>query len=151
MRHWPDSSRSSANCRLEWRPSWWSLGAHALLAALALASLWISELAGWLALLLSLAVAGWACRRLHGEWRAAAIELVIPWDPSRPVQVDGVAVEAFEVEWRGPLAMLRWRAPGCRREARLWWPDLLPPPARRELRLAASARAISSDTPQMAP
>ncbi|MFT4248494.1 MAG: hypothetical protein QM581_10805 [Pseudomonas sp.] len=151
MRNSQDSSRSSANCRLEWRPSWWSLGAHCLLAVLALASLWISELAGWLALPLSLTVAGWAGRCLHREWWAAGFELVIPWDPARPVRVDGVAVAAFEVEWRGPLAMLRWRAPGSRREARLWWPDLLSPPARRELRLAASARAVSSDTPQMAP
>ena len=151
MRNWPNSSRSSAVCRLEWRPSWWSLGACMLLTALAIVSLWLAALPEWLALLASLAIAVACGRRLQAEWWAAEFELVIPWDPDRPVCVAGVAVDAFEVHWRGPLALLRWHPPNGVRQARLWWPDLLPPTARRELRLAASARVVPSDRRQVAP
>lgn len=151
MRAWPNSSVSSAACRLEWRPSRWSMTACGVLSALAIVSLWLSELAGWLALGGSFLVAGWGMARIRAERRSMPLELVIPWDPQRPVVVAGAVVDAFEVEWRGPLAMLRWTVPGQGRDGRLGWPDLLPPPARRELRLAASARAVPSDAPQMAP
>jgi toxin CptA len=127
------------------------MSACGLLSSLAIISLWLSELAGWLALAGSILVAGWGLARIRAERCSEAFEVVIPWDAVRPVVVAGAAVEAFELEWRGPLALLRWKVPGQGRDARLWWPDLLPPPARRELRLAASARAISSNASQMAP
>ncbi len=151
MRACSNSSVSSAACRLEWRPSRWSMAACGVLSGLAVASLWISELPGWLALAGSGLAAGWGVRRIWRERDAKPFELVIPWDPDRPVVVAGRPADTFDVEWRGPLAMLRWSWPGRRRDGRLWWPDLLPPPARRELRLAAAARAVPPARPQMAP
>lgn len=150
MRASNNSSAPSAACRLEWRPSRWAIAACGVLSALAIASLWLSELPGGLALAGSGLVAAWATSRIRRERDAVPFELVIPWNAAYPVVVEGRAAEAFELEWRGPLAMLRWSVAG-RWDGRLWWPDLLPLPARRELRLAASARAVPSDAPQMAP
>jgi hypothetical protein len=51
--------------------------------------------------------------------------------------LDGQPLTFAEVQWRGPLAFLRWRdAAGQGRLA--WWPDTLPPAKRRELRVAAA-------------
>lgn len=151
MRNCTNSSSSSAICRLDWRPSSWSQCAGIALTALALLSLWLSELAAVPALsatMLLLLRGVWQWQR---ERAAEAFAVSIPWDRQRAVTVAGVEVSDFRVEWRGSLALLRWRSRGCRRwQGRLWWPDLLPPPARRELRLAMNARTAAVTAPPVA-
>lgn len=57
-----------------------------------------------------------------------------------PVLVDGMPVHAASVSWRGPLAFIRWDDAAGRTQRMAWWPDTLPAPKRRELRLAAPLR-----------
>ncbi|MGY0560811.1 MULTISPECIES: hypothetical protein [unclassified Luteimonas] len=57
-----------------------------------------------------------------------------------PVLIDGVPVHEASVTWRGPLAFLRWNDGAGRTRRLAWWPDTLPAPLRRELRLAAPLR-----------
>ncbi|WAC63699.1 hypothetical protein OVA13_02600 [Pseudoxanthomonas sp. SL93] len=63
------------------------------------------------------------------------------WFPGdgRAPTVDGQPVDAVQVTWRGPLAFMRWRDRAGRWQRLAWWPDTLPAPMRRELRLAASS------------
>jgi toxin CptA len=72
------------------------------------------------------------------------------WPVAGPPTVDGVAVEAVVIRWRGPLAFLRWRAAGGRIHRLAWWPDVLDCRARRELRLAADRYSASRSAPRMA-
>ncbi len=150
MRNRLPSSPPSAPCRLDWRPSRWLIFALSALLPLAGGAIWRCGLAPIPALALAaLVTVRWGmliCR----EWRRPAATLVIPWNETA-VTVDGKAVHDFRIQWHGPLAMLSWAGKGRRREWRLFWPDTLPPAARRELRLAADARAISSRASQMAP
>ncbi|KAB7763220.1 MULTISPECIES: hypothetical protein [Xanthomonas] len=150
MRAPPISSLPSAPCRLDWRPSRWLLAALTLLGALAPLSLLGSDLPphlAWPAAALALLYAAWLLRREAGR---APRALLIPAGAGAP-SVDGVAVSALQVAWRGPLAFVRWRDAQGRTQRLAWWPDTLPPAARRELRLAAAAHAASSAPPQMAP
>lgn len=57
-----------------------------------------------------------------------------------PVLVNGMPVQAASVSWRGPLAFIRWDDAAGRTQRMAWWPDTLPAPMRRELRLAAPLR-----------
>ncbi len=66
------------------------------------------------------------------------------------VTVDADPVDDLALHDRGWLLQLQWRAQG-RRHARLFWPDTLPPPARRELRLAVRGYCISRSRPAVAP
>ncbi|AJC48114.1 hypothetical protein [Xanthomonas sacchari] len=146
----PISSPPSAPCRLDWRPSRWLLAALTLLGALAPLSLLGSDLPprlAWPAAVLALLYAVWLLRR---EARRAPRMLLVPAGAGTP-SIDGVAVSALQVDWRGPLAFVCWRDAQGRTQRLAWWPDTLPPAARRELRLAASAHAASSAPPQMAP
>lgn len=54
------------------------------------------------------------------------------------VTCDGEPIHDASLQWRGPLAFLRWRDAQGRIRRRAWWPDTLPVERRRELRLAAS-------------
>ena len=146
----PSSSPGSAPCRLEWRPSRRLLLAYATLIPLACAGAWLSALPAALAgpLCLALVLAG--ARR----WRWLALRpprrLLIRL-PGRPSCVDGLPVADLRVTWHGPLARVSWRRGPGWRQALLFWPDTLPPPRRRELRLAACRRAVSPLPPGMAP
>jgi toxin CptA len=55
------------------------------------------------------------------------------------------------LQWRGPLAFLRWRDSDGRMHRLAWWPDVLPVAARRELRLAALDGAGAVPAASMAP
>ena len=68
-----------------------------------------------------------------------------------PSTVDGRAVEAMMLSWRGPLAFLRWRDGDGRIGRRVFWPDTLPITQRRELRLAAPAPVNAQMPASMAP
>ncbi|MBB4125988.1 toxin CptA [Xanthomonas translucens] len=147
----PISSPPSAPCRLEWRPSRWLLAALALLSVLAPLSILGSDMpraCAWPAAALAALYAAWLLRR---EARQAPRALLIPTQGNVAASVDGQAVAALQVDWRGPLAFARWRDADGHVRRLAWWPDTLPPAARRELRLAAQARAASSAPPQMAP
>ncbi|WP_236551172.1 hypothetical protein [Luteimonas sp. 9C] len=119
-----------------------------VLGAGACVALWLSELPPLAAVcgmppVIAATVYCIACER-----RAPVRALVI--DAAGAAHLDGVVLDTPHIEWRGPLAILRWRE-GRRRRHLLWWPDRLPPPARRELRLAASALATRPPTDSMAP
>lgn len=148
----PTPSRSwkrSAPCRLDWRPSRWQCAAHVLLALLmplAVLGSGLPDPYRWPAALLATV---WAAGQGWHYARRPACHIVICAGDA-PVTVNGEPVDALSLQDRGWLLQLRWRADG-RRHARLFWPDTLPPAARRELRLAARAHCISRSRPAVAP
>jgi toxin CptA len=109
-----------------------------LVAGLALASLCASALpAPWVfgGGLAVVVYAGTCLRRDLRQppgvlaWRGTACEWHGP---------DGVvALGSVNLRWRGPLATLSARDEAGKLRRLSWWPDTLPPPARRALRLAA--------------
>jgi len=146
----PRSSRVSAPCRLEWRPSRWLLAiltAFALLAPFAVLASEMPRAPAW----------AWATAAfLHGlhlvrrEALRAPVAIVVRPDAAADT-VDGAAARELRVDWRGPLAFVRWRDGQGRMHRRSFWPDTLPAPRRRELRLAATAAAAARDAVSMAP
>ena len=58
-----------------------------------------------------------------------------------------LALSAVNVRWRGPLATLEGRDPAGKLRRLAWWPDTLPPPARRALRLATDRRPRPARVP----
>ncbi|MFT3762720.1 MAG: hypothetical protein QM761_08970 [Pseudoxanthomonas sp.] len=158
----PNSFRSSSasagcspptnapGCRLEWRPSRWLLAALALISLLAAFSVLASEMpriAAWPLALAALGYGIWTIRREAGR---PAREFVFPGNAS-PAMLDGRPLEAVRVHWRGPLAFVQWREADGRAGRLSFWPDTLPPPRRRELRLAAGAGDTTRDRRVMAP
>ena len=123
--HW---SSASACCRLEWRPSRWVIGALLGLAVLAPLAVLASEMPRTGAVPLAVVASGWGAAAAWREARKAPRELLWPAAGGSP-QLDGRPLAGAALEWRGPLAFLRWRG------GRLsWWPDTLPRHKRRELR-----------------
>lgn len=108
------------------------------MAPLAALAVLFSDLPRLVAWPLAVFAAGHAARLLHREHIRPGHALVISTD-GMMVAVDDCDVEAFAVQWRGPLAFASWRdsTGGLRRL--VWWPDTLPVASRRELRLAALA------------
>lgn len=154
--HWSHASASClpdragpGECRIAWRPSRIEARAVLALGGLAGASGFATELPVAAAALLAAAclLHGWRLAR-RGLARAP-VELV--WQGAGALAVDGHAVDAAALQWRGPLAFLRYRDRDGRVRRRVFWPDVLDPPARRELRLAASGLAASPDRASMAP
>ncbi len=138
----------AAGCRLERRASRWLAAALALLGVLAAVAVLASEMprvAAWPLALAALARGAWLARR---EATAAPGGIVVA---GGGCSVDGRAVEALAVRWRGPLAFVQWREAGGRRGAQAFWPDNLPAARRRELRLAAPAPAPARGAASMAP
>ncbi|TWT23125.1 hypothetical protein FQY83_00260 [Luteimonas marina] len=157
----PNSTRSSSasasslrtsapEARIEWRPSRWLLAAIAVLAVSAACAVLASEMPRGLAWPLAVAAVAHGARLFRRERRRPAQAFVLRGDAA-PVQVDGEAVEGFDLQWRGPLAFASWRDGRGRRRRRAWWPDTLPPPRRRELRLAAPAPEAARGGASMAP
>lgn len=116
------------------------LGAFSLLA---------SELPRWLGWPLAPVVVLAGVRAARAELRKPQRQLVWP-GLEAPVSIDGQAIAEAVVEWRGPLAFLRWREPDGRMRRLGWWPDTLPAAARRELRLAATGPRASRSPRSMA-
>lgn len=97
-----------------------------------------------------------ACAIFHGlrlahRYRRAPHQAV--WFPgeARDATVDGERMAQVRVRWRGPLAFVSWRTPTGERRHLAWWPDTLPPEARRELRLAAPVTGAGRRGAGMAP
>lgn len=151
----PSSSRSG-NCRpteplplrLAWRPSILLQAALASIGVCACIALWLSELPPVARICAMPLIVAATLHRIAIERRAPMRELVI--DAAGAAHLDGVVLDTPRLEWRGPLAILRWRD-GRRARRLLWWPDTLPQAARRELRLAASALVTRPPPDSMAP
>jgi toxin CptA len=108
-----------------------------------------TDLAGPARWPLALVAAGWAAGQGVHYARRPRCRMLIPADDT-PVDIDGEPVDRLVLHDRGPLIQLAWRS-GGRRHARLFWPDTLPPPLRRELRLTLRTRCISRSRPAVAP
>ncbi len=143
------ASRDATRITLQWRPSrgltfaLWSLVALAPWAVLG------SGLPRVLAWPLALGSALWAAREARRYARQAPMAFVLPGGAGPPT-CDGRPIREVRVHWRGPLARLEWMDPGGGRTRCLWWPDSLPAPARRELRLAMMQREAAPDRGSMA-
>lgn len=136
MRNSPHWSKGSAGCRLEWRPSRLLRALLILLGVLAAISVLASEMPRPFAWPLAVTALGYAAWRARREGHSPRRGFRFPGNGSAPT-VDGVPMHDAHLHWRGPLAFLRWRnRPGGRWRHAAWWPDTLPAPARRELRLA---------------
>lgn len=148
----PHSIRSfdtSAPCRLDWRPSRWLIATLVALAVLAAFSAVASDLPRWAAWPLALVALTYGLGLARREWRKPVCSVVIA-DRGAVVHIDGIKVERFVVQWRGPLAFASW-GDGHGRTARLvWWPDTLRRASRRELRLAAATPAAARPAQSMA-
>ena len=137
MRNSPRWSNGSVNCRLEWRPSRLLQALLILLGVLGAISVLASEMPrpfAWPVAIVALGYGGWRARR---EGRKARLAFWFPGNDRTPT-VDGEPMMEARLQWRGPLAFLRWRGRDdgrCRHAA--WWPDSLSAAQRRELRLAA--------------
>ena len=140
-----NSSNASLHCRLEWRPSHWLLVGFALLAALAMVSLWLSALPVWACVFGGILIAAFAAYRLRNEMRRARVH--IAWaGGDEPVVVErslqqGGRAEEFQfvaLNIRAGLVVLCLADERGRRTRWTWWPDTLDARGRRALRLAAS-------------
>lgn len=134
--------------RLAWRPSILLQGALASIGLCACIALLLSELPLVATLCAMPLVVAATLHRIAFERRAPVRAFVI--DAAGAAFLDGLVLDAPHIEWRGPLAILRWRD-GRRVRRLLWWPDTLPQPERRELRLAASALVTRPTPDSMAP
>ena len=75
---------------------------------------------------------------LRMAWRESVqpiLEVVVGADAEGRVIIGGSPVDAFRVDWRGPLAFIGWNGADGRRCRRSVWPDTLSSATRRELRL----------------
>ncbi|WP_244243956.1 hypothetical protein [Marilutibacter alkalisoli] len=83
------------------------------------------------------------------EFRRPGFELVVTGNDS--IRIDGRPVETFRLVWRGPLGFMSWRQSEGRMQRRLWLPDTLPAPTRRELRLALMRAEPAREAGSVAP
>lgn len=96
-------------CRLERRPSPLLIAALLSLAAAAAFAVLVSEMPRVAAWPLALAAIAYGGRLARREARTVPGEFVIPHATEARATVDGTAVEALSVRWRGPIAFLQWR------------------------------------------
>lgn len=148
MQKLPRSSNVFAACRLEWRPScvprlW--LGA---LAGLVPCALMASAMP--LALAFALSLPAFALAQWQRRQYCRAPSRVLLLRASGPLQVDEALFFDWRLLWRGPLVCVQWRAPGRRWQGLSFWPDTLPAPLRRELRLLLPADTAISAAAAMA-
>lgn len=141
MRRRQRLSVTSAPFRYEWRPSRWLTCALLGLSLLAAVSVLNCDLELLLAWPLAVVVSALGVFRARAEAVSRPRQILVPQPPAA-IHIDGGKVEAVELLERGPLLVLRWRH-GRRRCQLLFWPDTLPRPRRRELRLAVRAHAVS--------
>ena len=156
MPHSNRSSSASAHCppdatgvRLEWRPSQVLCAVVLLLGIFGAFALVSCEMPRWYAIPLALASIAEGARlaRRHARERRH----VLAWSMEGALTVDGVRIQSATVQWRGPLAFLRWVDGQGRHHRLAWWPDTLSRGSRRELRLAAASAAQASGIASMAP
>ena len=148
----PTTPTSTSSCSksapsIDWRPSKYvvyAIGAFGPLGAISLLASDLPAAIAWPASVVAVALA----------WRAAAREarrppVTVTFPPNAPPALDGHRLRQSRLQWRGPLAFLQWR--DGRLQGLSWWPDTLPPAARRELRLATGASVTARDGGSVAP
>jgi toxin CptA len=126
------------------------IGALIALGLLAACSLLASEMPramAWPLAIVAAGYGGWLARRERLRPRR---QLLWPAN-DMPLTLDGGPLQLAELQWRGPLAFLRWRASDGRVGHLGWWPDTLPAVQRRELRLAVERRPAALQAASMAP
>jgi toxin CptA len=137
------SSRTSSTCRIEWRPSRWRCAALVLIGLLAGASVLLSDAPAPLAWLLAVVLPAHAGRLAWRDGQEAPATLVWRHGQSEAVLIGPKGAQtrlsSLNLRWRGPLATLGARDEAGKLRRLSWWPDTLPPPARRVLRLVAEA------------
>lgn len=124
------------------------VGALLALGVMSAISAWASEMPRGAAAVLaavSLWTSAWLAWR---ESRRPPRQLV--WAVDALPAIDGISLEDAHLSWRGPLAFLQWQERGQTRRL-AWWPDTLPPRARRELKLAVAAGRSARCVASMAP
>ena len=146
----PTSRRSrsaSPPLRIELRGSRQLAALLVMLGVLGGAVLWLTELPAALAVPGSIVCVLYGAHLGRVERRRWPVELLLR---GAGAQVDGVAVEALDLGWRGPLTLIAWRS-GGRHHRRVAWPDVVDAGLRRELRLWVSTRRPDADAPAVAP
>jgi len=143
------SSIASVPCRLEWRPSRQLGAALWLLALLAPFCVLASDLPPDWAWPLAVLAGLVGIRDAWRYRRQPARRLTIPSGRGAPT-CDAERIERLLVHWRGPLAFLCWRDGDGRSRRLVFAPDILPAPARRELKLALQRREAAAGSPSMA-
>jgi len=126
------------------------IGALIAIGLLSACSVLGSEMPRAMAWPLAIAAAGyggWLARREH---RRAPRQLLWPVG-DMPVTLDGEPLQRIQLQWRGPLAFLRWRTSDGHAGHLGWWPDSLSPVQRRELRLAVQRSPAAQPGASMAP
>jgi toxin CptA len=154
----PDSSTASARCRLSneafagrlvWKPSRLLSATLVIMGLLAGLSVIASEMPlAWSLPLASLAL-GEGVRQARREMRRP--ERLLVADGACGPTIDGLPVTELGVQWRGPLAFVRYRDADRRWRRLAWWPDTLGSLGRRELRLAVPVQASAQPSTSMAP
>jgi toxin CptA len=143
------SSNASAPCRFELRPSRWRTGATLALAVLTPFAVLVSDFSPVVAWPLAVVALSAGLALAWRERRRPVHAVVI--DGSGTATVDGIAVDRFRIDWRGPLAFVSWRDGNGRTQRRSLWPDTLSAAHRRELRLAADRDDAGRRPGPMAP
>ena len=139
--HW---SAASPTCRLEWRPSRLRAACLLVVATIAAASLALTALPARAAFALGAFCLGAGAWHAWRDLQEAPGTLVLRGDPATATWVDSsgaIDLADLTVRRRGALATVEWRDPAGKLRRLAWWPDTLPAPARRALRLAAGRPA----------
>jgi toxin CptA len=137
-------SATSPTCRLDWRPSRLRAACLVLVGALAAASLPMTAVPTRMAIALGVVCVGWALGRAWYDLRQPPGSLVLDAEGRGATWVGASAsidLVDLTVGWRGPLASVSGRDPAGKLRHLAFWPDTLPAPARRALRLAAGRSA----------
>ena len=144
-----NSSDASSTCRLEWRRSRWFPALLCVLAAAAIAALWLSALP-WIACGIGSAlIAGYSGWILHREWRRP--DCVLAWPGGEApwqVECDGrsESLRYVGASIRGRLVALTLADADGRLRRYMWWPDTLHTRGRRALRLALRVKETATPT-----
>ena len=157
----PDLLIASAPChppresfagRLQWQPSRLLSLALVLMGLLAGLSVIASEMPLAWSVPLALLAAGDGVRQARRELARPARWLVAGTADTLPgPTLDGQPISELTVQWRGPLAFMRFRDADRRWQRLAWWPDTLDSRGRRELRLAIPVQATAHPATSMAP
>lgn len=132
------SSSASSIFRIDWRPSRWLQAGLVGLGLMAAVSLLMSALPLVPASVAAVATIAWGAGLAWREGRRRPVVLVLAGQGVfLQREPDSQAEPLHDMRWhlRGPLGVLRARDPRGRRRSYSWWPDTLPPAARRQLRL----------------
>jgi toxin CptA len=124
-----------------------ALVALGLLSACAVLASEMPRAIAWPLAIVAAGYGGWLARRERLRPRR---QLLWPAN-DMPLTLDGEPLQRAELQWRGPLAFLRWRASDGRVGHLGWWPDTLSTVQRRELRLAVERRPAALQAASMAP